>query len=56
MKMLFGLAPGQTAGFVRGLPGLAGLDRTAPDLSTLSRRNKTLAVNIPSHSGETFRE
>ena len=29
------------------LLGLVGLDWTVPDFSTLSRRQKTLAVNIP---------
>jgi hypothetical protein len=37
----------QTTGFVESLLRLVGLDWTAPDFSTLSRRKKTLAVNIP---------
>lgn len=37
----------QTTGFVESLLRLVGLDWTAPDYSTLSRRQKTLAVNIP---------
>ena len=37
----------QTTGFVESLLRLIGLDWTVPDFSTLSRRQKTLAVNIP---------
>ena len=40
----------QTTGFVERLPGLIGLNWTVPDFSTLSRRQQTLAVNIP-HRG-----
>ena len=47
MKVLFGMALRQTTGFVESLLLLAGLDWTVPDFSTLSRRQKTLAVNIP---------
>jgi hypothetical protein len=47
MKMLFGMALRQTTGFVESLLKLVGLDWTVPDFSTLSRRQKTLAVNIP---------
>ncbi|MBZ4690606.1 MAG: family transposase [Cereibacter sp.] len=47
MKVLFGMALRQTTGFVESLLRLVGLDWTAPDISTLSRRQKTLAVNIP---------
>tara|TARA_R100001369_G_scaffold14113_1_gene28670 strand:+ start:467 stop:643 length:177 start_codon:yes stop_codon:yes gene_type:complete len=36
-----------TTGFVESLLRLVGLDWTVPDFSTLSRRQKTLAVNIP---------
>ena len=50
MKVLFGMALGQTTGFVESLLRLAGLDWEVPDFSTLSRRQKTLAVNIP-HRG-----
>ena len=46
MKVLFGLALRQTTGFVESLLGLIGLDWDVPDFSTLSRRQKTLAVNI----------
>ncbi len=47
MKVLFGMALRQTTGFVESLLQLVGLDWTAPDFSTLSRRQKTLTVNIP---------
>jgi hypothetical protein len=50
MKVLFGMALRQTTGFVESLLHLIGLDREVPDFSTLSRRQKTLAVNIP-HRG-----
>jgi len=41
-----GLAAERT-GFVESLLRLIGLDRAVPDFSTLSRRQKTLTVNIP---------
>ena len=47
MKVLFGMALRQTTGFVESLLQLSGLDWSVPDFSTLSRRQKTLAVNIP---------
>jgi len=50
MKVLFGMALRQTTGFVESLLRLIGLDWQVPDFSTLSRRQKTLAVNIP-HRG-----
>ncbi len=37
----------QTTGFVESLLQLSGLEWSAPDFSTLSRRQKTLDVNIP---------
>ena len=37
----------QTTGFVTSLLKLAGLDWSVPDFSPLSRRQKTLSVNIP---------
>ncbi len=49
MKVLFGMALRQTTGFVESLLRLVGLDWSVPDFSTLSRRQKTLAVNIPYH-------
>jgi transposase len=47
MKVLFGMALRQTTGFVESLLQLTGLDWEVPDFSTLSRRQRTLAVNIP---------
>jgi hypothetical protein len=47
MKVLFGMALRQTTGFVESLLHLIGLDWAVPDFSTLSRRQKTLAVIIP---------
>jgi Transposase DDE domain len=47
MKVLFGMALRQTTGFVESLLRLTGLDWGVPDFSTLCRRQKTLAVNIP---------
>lgn len=47
MKVLFGMALRQTTGFMESLLQLIGLDWAVPDFSTLSRRQKTLAVNIP---------
>jgi hypothetical protein len=46
MKVLFGMALRQTTGFVESLLRLIGLDWYVPDFSTLSRRQKTLAVSI----------
>ena len=46
MKVLFGMALRQTTGFVDSLLRLIGLDWAVPDFSTLSRRQKTLAVRI----------
>ncbi len=47
MKVLPGMALRQTTGFVESLLRLVGLDRAVPDFSALSRRRKTLAVNMP---------
>ncbi|WP_215796524.1 IS5 family transposase [Paludibacterium paludis] len=47
IKCLFGLALRQSIGFVQSLLKLAGLGWTAPDYSTVCRRQKTLQVNIP---------
>jgi len=47
MKVLFGMALRQTTGFVESLLRLTGLDWEVPDFSTICRRQKTLAVNIP---------
>ena len=47
MKVLFGMALRQTTGFVESLLRLINLDWMVPNFSTLSRRQKTLKVNIP---------
>ena len=47
MKVLFGMALRQTTGFVESLRRLIDLDWAVPNFSTLSRRQKTLKVNIP---------
>jgi hypothetical protein len=47
MKVLFGMALRQTTGFVESLLRLTGLDWAVPDFNTLSRRQKTLKVDIP---------
>jgi hypothetical protein len=47
MKVRFGMALRQATGFVESLLRLVGLDWAVPDLSTLSRRQRTLAVKIP---------
>jgi len=52
MKVLFGMALRQTTGFVESLLRLVGLDWAVPDFSTLSRRQKTLAVAIPYRGSE----
>jgi len=47
LKVLFGLPLRQTTGFIESLLELVGLSWAVPDFSTLCRRQKTLAVNIP---------
>ncbi len=47
MKLLFRMALKQTTGFIENLLRPVGLDWTTPGFSTLSRRQKTLAVNTP---------
>ena len=47
IKVLFKLPLRQTTGMVASMPGLANLDWTVPDYSTLCRRQKTPAVQIP---------
>ena len=46
-KVLFSLPLRQTTGMVAGLLKLAKLDWAVPDYTTLCRRQKTLAVQIP---------
>lgn len=47
LKVLFGLPLRQTTRFVESLLKRVGLDWSAPDFSTLFRRQKTLSVAIP---------
>lgn len=47
IKILFKLPLRQTAGMVASLLKLAGLDWPVPDFSTLCRRQRTLAVQVP---------
>lgn len=47
IKVLFGLALRQTIGMVGSLLKLAGLDWPVPDHSTLCRRQKTVAIQVP---------
>jgi hypothetical protein len=47
IKVLFKLPLRQTTGMVANLLKLANLDRAVPDYTTLCRRQKTLAVQIP---------
>ena len=47
MKVLFGMVLRQTTGFVESLLWLIDLDWAVPNFSTLSRRQKTLKVDIP---------
>ena len=47
IKCLFGLALRQSLGLVQSLLRLAHLDWKVPDFSTISRRQKTLQVQLP---------
>lgn len=47
MKVLFRLPLWQTAGVVASLLEMANLNWAVPDYTTLCRRQKTLAVQIP---------
>ena len=47
IRVLIGMALRQTTGFVESLLHLIELDWAVPNFSTLSRRQKTLKVNIP---------
>lgn len=51
VKVLFGLPLRQTTGMVASILEMAGLDWQVPDFTTLSRRQKTLAVQIPHRHG-----
>jgi len=47
IKVLFKLPLRQATGMVASLLKMASLDRAVPDYTTLCRRQKTLAVQIP---------
>jgi hypothetical protein len=47
IKVLFKLPLRQTTGMVAGLLKMAGVDWAVPDYTTLCRRQRTLAVQIP---------
>ena len=47
IKVLFGLPLRQTSGMMTSILKLAGLDWPVPDYSTLCRRQKSLAVQVP---------
>ena len=47
IKVLFKLPLRQTTGMVASLLKMAGLDWAVPDYTTLCRRQRTLAVQIP---------
>jgi hypothetical protein len=47
IQVLFGLPLRHTTGYVASLLKLAGLDWPVPDCSTLCRRQRTLAVQLP---------
>ena len=47
LKVLLGFALRQTTGFVESLLRLVGFAWSVPDFSTLSRRQKSLRVDIP---------
>jgi hypothetical protein len=51
LKVLFSMPLRQTIGFVQRLLRLVVLDWTAPDFSTLCRRQKTLSVSLPHRGG-----
>ena len=53
IKCLFGLALRQSRGLVQSLLGLAKLDWHVPDFSTISRRQKTLQVQLPCQGSVT---
>ena len=47
MKAMLGMAFRQMAGFIESLLHMIDLDWTVPNFSRLSRRQKTLKINIP---------
>ena len=53
IKCLFGLVLRQNLGLVESLMRMAGLDWKVPDFSTVSRRQKTLRVQLPYRASTT---
>ena len=53
IKCLFNLAQRQSLGLVESLLRLANLDWSVPDFSTVSRRQKTLRVQLPYQASTT---
>ena len=47
LRLIYRLALRQTEGFVESVLGLMGLDLSAPDHSTLSRRQRGLSIQLP---------
>ena len=47
LRLIYDLALRQTEGFVESVLGLMGLDLSAPDHSTLSRRQRGLSIQWP---------
>jgi hypothetical protein len=47
LRLIYRLALRQTEGFVESVLGLIGLDLSAPDHSTLSRRQRGLSIQWP---------
>jgi IS5 family transposase len=47
LRLIYDLALRQTEGFVESVLALMGLDRSAPDHSTLSRRQRGLSIQCP---------
>src|SRR5687767_3991191 len=47
VQAVYGLPGRQTQGFLQSIFELMGLDLSAPDHSTLSRRRKNLTVHLP---------
>jgi hypothetical protein len=53
-EVLFGFALRQTTGFVESPQHPVGLTYTMPDFSTLSRKQKSLTVDIPYRGSRGF--
>lgn len=52
LRLVFRLPLRQTEGFVRSVFELMGLELSAPDHTTLSRRNQTLSARLPEIAGK----